>query len=74
MDALHVTGKEVSSYFHKHMKSFVSDKGFVYVVLIMAKTEIPQDLKEVSKKISVLVNLIFDAAMGHSSRDFKQGF
>ena len=53
------------------MQLFVSDKGFVYVILMKTKGEFPQALKFFCKEIGVPVALIMDPSGEQSSKAVK---
>ena len=72
MDTFFVTGKTVSQRGHKCMQLFVSNKGFVYVVPMKDRKEIPNMLKEFAKEIGVPVALIFDMSGEQMSREVKK--
>ena len=72
MDTFFVTGKAISQRGHKCMQLFVSDKGFVYVVPMKDRKEIPKALKEFAKEIGVPVALIFDMSGEQTSNEMKK--
>ena len=49
------------------MLLFVSDKGFIFVVLMKKKSEFPLALKSFAKDIRVLFSLILDPAGDQTS-------
>ena len=72
MDTFFVTGKAISQRGHKCMQLFVSNKGFVYVVPMKDRNEIPKALKEFAKEIGFLVALIFDMSGEQTSNKMKK--
>ena len=54
------------------MQLFISDKGFLYVVPMKDRKEIPKELKEFEKEIVVLVALIFDMSGEQMSGKIKK--
>ena len=47
---------------HTYMQLFVTDKGFVYVVLMSSKNEVPLALKQFAKEIGAPDAIIADAS------------
>ena len=54
------------------MQLFVTDKGFVYVVPMKSKSEVPQALKQFAKEIGAPDAIICDAAREQTSKEVRQ--
>ena len=57
---------------YKYAQLFVSDKGFVYTVLMKSKKEFPLALKEFAREIGVPTKLILDHAGEHGSGEVRK--
>ena len=71
-DTFHAKGGCTSARGYKHCQLFVSDKGFIFVVLMKKKSEFPLALKSFAKEIGVPLSLIVDPAGEQTSDEVRR--
>ena len=73
MDTFFATSKaRKSSRGHTCCQLFVTDKGFVYVIPMTSKREVPQALKQFAKEIGAPDAIICDMSGEQTSKEVKQ--
>ena len=67
-----VTKKGKSTRGNKYMQLFVSDKGFLFVIGMNARSEFPKALAMFGKEIGAPISLIVDPSGGQTSKEVNR--
>ena len=73
MDTFFATRKGgQSSHGHTRCQLFITDKGFIYMVLMRRKSEVLQAIKQFAKEIGVPTSIVVDMAGEQMSQEVRK--